>query len=574
MNVLLFTLNAKYIHSSLALRSLRANLNKGADCEILELTINNRPEDILAAIYEKKPDILGLSCYIWNIRMLLDTADSIKKLLPRVRIIAGGPEAAHSAEELLRRHKIDMIIPGEGEEVFARLAENGFDPRGIDGVAYLDGGGRFIHRPAPPPDISRLRFAYDGTKSVADGELLNKIVYYETSRGCPYACAYCMSALAGGVRRLPLVTVFQQLDTLSAMKPKQIKFTDRTFNSDRGYALEIWRHLIENDNSVTNFHFEISGALLDGDALELLKTARQGLFQFEIGVQSTNPKTLAEIDRPADVPRLLSTVRQLLAPQNIHIHLDLIAGLPHEDFGRFQNSFNEVYACMPHQLQLGFLKVLSGSKMEKKAKEYDLIYSRNAPYEVLSTRWLNYEQLRILHGIAKMVDLYYNSARFSHIISHLISYFSDPFSFFLRLWLHYESASAGKPVSAMGSHDLLAEFARSHDLEITERMQWLTKFDLLLHEKPRKLPAWVTVDLSRRSRKQIQGFFMNPANIATYLPEYQGETSTCVERIAHLEIFPFDPVTGVPGVVAVVFNYKRKDMLGRALSRILPFDAL
>jgi hypothetical protein len=252
----------------------------------------------------------------------------------------------------------------------------------------------------------------------------------------------------------------------------------------------------------------------------------------------------------------------------------LIAGLPYEGLDRFQRSFNEVYACAPHQLQLGFLKVLSGSKMEQKAKEYGLVYSRSAPYEALCTRWMRYEEFGLLRGIARMVDVYYNSARFSHILRHLLSCFPDPFSFYRLLWLYYESVTERKPVSGMGTYELLADFAQSHGIEMTEEMQWLAKYDLLLHEKPRKLPAWVTVDLSRKYRKQIQSFFRNPANIAAYLPEYEGESSSHVERTAHLELFPFDPSTGAPGAVAVVFNYQRRNLLGVALAQSLPAEAL
>jgi hypothetical protein len=418
-------------------------------------------------------------------------------------------------------------------------------------------------------DLDKLAFAYPDLRELGD-----RALYYESMRGCPFACSYCTSSIERGVRKRNLDLVFVDLAVFLYHKVRQVKFVDRTFNCDPKHSRAIWEWLMAHDNGITNFHFELSGELLDGDTIAFLAGARPGLFQFEIGVQSTNPQTLAEIDRPAEVARLLRNGGLLLAPGNIHVHLDLIAGLPYEDFERFGHSFNQVYALRPHQLQLGFLKVLSGSKMEKMAKAYELVYSPNAPYEALSTRWISYEQMSLLRGMAKMVDVYYNSARFSHIIAYLITCFSDPFTFYRLLWLHYVKAAAGRPVSEMGHYELLADFAGAQGIAVTEEMQWLAKYDLLLHGKPRKLPAWVKVDLSREYRGRIQGFFMNPERVAEYLPEYGGESSKQAERTAHLEVFPFDPATGAQGAVAVVFSYRRRDLLGRAATRRVSMGAL
>ena len=501
MKILLTTLNAKYIHSSLALRSLRANLPEGIhDCEILELTINNHPEEILAAIYRHKPDVLGLSCYIWNVQMLLEAADELKKVLPQVKIIAGGPEATHSAEEILLSHKIDVVVRGEGEEAFAQLAEKGFDPCSVDGALYLEGG-QVISRPLPPPDINRLQFAYSRTKTLAGDGLQNKIIYYEASRGCLYSCAYCMSSLAGDVRRLSLATVFEQLSELIALKPALIKFVDRTFNSDERYAYEIWRYLIVNDNNITNFHFEISGGLLNADTLALLKTARPGLFQFEIGVQSINMQTLAAIRRPDNLEKICSNARELALYNNIHIHLDLIAGLPYEDFCSFKESFNTVYSLSPHMLQLGFLKLLKGTALRADAERYRMIYKTTAPYEVLSTAWLAFDDILRLKRVEDALNVYYNSGQFKGTVKFLIQFFNSPFDFYdsIAHELRFgEGINRARPRLVRE----LYEFGKSI-CDNERKLCDLLRFDLCLNESPRSLPDWLRSDIPVEVKKRM-----------------------------------------------------------------------
>lgn len=575
LQTVLVAVNAQYIHTGLGARSICAYAKQKAvgAVSLLEVTVNHREPEVLESLWAAQADVYLFSCYIWNTEMILRLVRDLRKLRPEAVIGLGGPQVGYQGPDFLRGlPEVDVILTGEGEEtvcdLLGRLSQG--QPLGeCPGILCREGGQVVATPKRPPMEMDRLAFAYPDLDRLG-----RRIVYYESMRGCPFACSYCTSSIERGVRKRSLPLVFADLSVFLAQGVEQVKFVDRTFNCDEKHARGIWEWLVEHDNGVTNFHFELSGELLEEEDLAFLSGVRPGLFQFEIGVQSTNPATLREIDRPADVRRLFEKVRRLLQPGNLHVHLDLIAGLPHEGWDEFQSSFHAVYACLPHQLQMGFLKVLSGSKMEKKAEDYGLVYSSNAPYEVLSTRWMSYGQLCLLRGVARMVDLYYNSARFSHLLSHLLPHFDAPFSFYQLLWLHYANVTEGRPLSEMGAYDLLADFARKQGIPIDETMQWWAKYDLLLHEKPRKWPSWVTVDGSKEYRKPIQRFFQDPANIAAYLPEYQGEASTRVERTAHLEVFPFDPATGEPGAVAVVFNYKKRDLLGVALARTLPAEAL
>lgn len=571
----LVAINAQYIHTSLSVRSIGAYVRHNAsfEMELLEYTINHHEHDILESLYQSKADAYLFSCYIWNIEMILRLVRDLRQLRPDTFIGLGGPQVCYQGEKYLRAQpEVDAILTGEGEETVCRLMrllQDGNPLRDCPGLLYRESGQYVSTPPLSPLPLDALRFPYPDIEA-----LQHRIFYYESMRGCPFSCSYCTSSIQRGVRMRSLPLVFADLAIFLQHRVPQVKFVDRTFNCDKKRSLAIWTWLAAHDNGITNFHFELSGELLDEDTLTFLANVRPGLFQFEIGVQSTHPKTLAEIDRPARLPQLFTQIRRVLSSGNIHVHLDLIAGLPYESLETFQTSFNDVYAFSPHQFQLGFLKVLPGSKMEERATDYGLAYSQSAPYEVLFTHWLDYGQLCLLHGVASMVDMYYNSARFSHIIAHLISHFPTPFSFYHALWKYYRGTTEGKPLSQTGHYDLLAGFAQQQGMKITEQMQWLAKYDLLLHEKPRKLPAWITVDLSREYRKQIQQFYMNPANITTYLPEYQGETSLHIERTAHLEVFPFHPETGAEGLAAIILNYKRKNILGLAQMHTLPMEAL
>ena len=575
LKTMLVAVNAKYIHTGLGVRSIAAYVRRETDFEIdfSEYTINQHEQDILESLYQSKADVYLFSCYIWNIEIIMRLVRNLRQLCPDASIGFGGPQVGYQGELCLQANPdVDFVMAGESEQTVCELIHlmsEGKTLKDCLGVVYREGNATVANPARLPMPLDALAFAYPDID-----ELPHRIIYYESMRGCPFACSYCTSSIERGVRKRSLPLVFTDLAIFLKHHVPQVKFVDRTFNCDKHHARAIWEWLATHDNGVTNFHFELSGELLDDETLAYLAGIRPGLFQFEIGVQSTHPETLTEIDRAANVPHLLAQVCKLLAHGNIHVHLDLIAGLPYESFDRFQSSFNNVYACLPNQLQLGFLKILPGSKMAKIAKEYGLAYSQNAPYEILFNQWLDYPQLNMLRGIAKMVDIYYNSGRFSHMLSYLVPYFSTPFLFYQALWLHYESDAAGNPVSQIGYYDILNRFMRQHGIEANEKIQWFAKYDLLSHEKPRKLPVWVSVNLAQAYRKRIQAFFMDPIKTASFLPEYKGISSMQMERTAHLEIFPFHPGTGEAGEVAVLFNYKRRDITGLAHACILPADSL
>lgn len=569
----LVAVNAQFIHTGLGVRSIAAYARQHTDAAIqrMEFTINQPEQEVLSALFECGADAYLFSCYIWNIEFILRLTRNLRQLLPKARIGLGGPQVSYQGEVLLKAEpQIDWIVVGEGEETVCQLVDLLGEQAPLKecrGLVYREDEQVITTAARPPLPLDALAFAYPDLEA-----LPNRIFYYESMRGCPFSCSYCSSSMERGVRKRSLPLVFADLSVFLAHRVPQVKFVDRTFNCDPTHALAIWKWLAEHDNGVTNFHFELSGELLDEEMLTFLAGVRPQLFQFEIGVQSTNVETLREIDRPANLARLFSRVNRVREPGNIHIHLDLIAGLPYEGYASFQTSFNAVYACRPHQFQLGFLKVLSGSKMQREAPTYGLLYSDHAPYEVLATRWISYPQIVLLHGVTYMVNLYCNSFRFQHILAHLVPMFPDAFSFYLALWLHYQKVTEGKPLSDMGQYSLLESFMRSQGLVITDKMRWLTKYDLLLHEKPHKLPPWVTVDLSAAYRDAIRGFFMQPGNIDRYLPEYATEPSVRVERTAHLEVFPFDPESGAEEGVAILFNYRRRNMVGIAEATVLPLQ--
>lgn len=571
----LVAINAQYIHTGLGVRSLAAYVRRETDAavEVLELTINTPQQEILAALYRSEANVYLFSCYIWNIELTLRVARNLRRLLPDAQIGLGGPQVSYQGPKMLDSEpEIDFIVTGEGEATVCELLgllRNGISLGACRGLVIREGGHPVATPARPLLPMDALPFAYPDLNT-----LQHRIFYYESMRGCPFACSYCSSSIERGVRKRSLPLVFADLAVFLEHRVPQVKFVDRTFNCDKTHALSVWKWLATHDNGVTNFHFELSGELLDEEMLRFLAGVRPQLFQFEIGVQSTNPSTLREIDRPANLTVLFNRVKRLLEPGNIHVHLDLIAGLPYEGYERFQASFNDVFACKPHQLQLGFLKVLPGSKMERMAQAYGLLYTANAPYEVLETHWIRYPEILALQGVASMVQVYYNSFRYPHILQHLVALFPDAFTFFQALSKHYEQVSDGRPLSDMAYYALLESFVRSQGLEVTEKMRWLTKFDLLLHEKPHKLPEWIAVDESSAYREAIQRFFMNAENIAAYLPEYAQETSLRAERTAHLEVFPFHPENGAAGKVAVVFNYRRRDVTGAACFHVIPIEAL
>lgn len=573
MNTLLIGINAKYIHSNLAIRSLKQYAAKRRihSVELAEFTINQHRSFILSEIYKHKPELIGFSCYIWNYEMIVLLAAELKKILPETLIFFGGPEVSFNPAEILQKTAADLIICGEGEESFYRLVsalEQGNSLASVPGIAYRKVDGYAVTPPAPLLSMDDLPFVYQNMDDLA-----HKIIYFESSRGCPFQCQYCLSGQDRTVRFMSLDKVFSALDFFLSKRVRQVKFVDRTFNCDRVYALAVWQYLKEHDNGYTNFHFEIAAELLDNDTLSFLKTVRKGFFQFEIGVQSTNPDTLQAICRITKIDLLRHIVGSLKEGGNIHLHLDLIVGLPYEDYHSFRQSFNHVYELSPDQFQIGFLKLLKGSGLAHNTKNYGIVCSETPPYEVLFTDALPYSDLLRLKRIEDMVETYYNSNRFHKTVSYLLTFFDDPFSFFEALAEFYETSEYHLVSHTnLDYYTILYRFFHSICEKNDTIFQWNAKFDLYSHEKAKRMPEWLTVSLIPEYKTKIYQFYEQPQQIQALLPEYQEYEPKQIGRMAHIEVFPFHPITGALQKTAVLFNYKSCDLLGNAAYTIINLE--
>ncbi|MEG0501577.1 MAG: B12-binding domain-containing radical SAM protein [Cellulosilyticaceae bacterium] len=491
MKVLFVSLNAKYVHSSLALRYIKDYCQEYKNnTKILELTINHDENQMIRQIYAEKPDVIGFSCYIWNMADIKKLIPTLKKILPQTEIILGGPEVSYHSTELMEELDIDMIMEGEGEEIwdeYLSYKTSGMPLlKDIDGIIYKDRltSQVVINKARKLIDLSKLPFVYDNL----DG-LEHRIIYYEASRGCPFNCQYCLSSIEKGVRFLPVDRVKQELQYFLDNRIMQVKFVDRTFNTKKKYAMEIWQYIIENDNNYTNFHFEIAAELLDDEMIEALKTARPGLIQFEIGVQSTNIEVLTTIKRRMPFEDIASITNKIKSLGNIHQHLDLIAGLPLEDYSSFRQSFNDVISLRPEQFQLGFLKLLKGSGLRKDASKYGIVYKEEAPYEVLYTDYLSYDEMIRLHNIEEMLERYYNSERFKTSLEYLYTLFDTPFDFYQALANYWEEKSYDKVSHKKASYYIyLVEFVSEFKNANLSLVKELVKFDWFTHEFIKEVP--------------------------------------------------------------------------------------
>lgn len=557
MKFLLVALNAKYIHSNPALYSLRAyaGAELSEHVEIAEYTINHSFTDVLADIYKKKPDVIGFSCYIWNIQMILELVTELKKLLPEVPVWLGGPEVTYDAPEVLKEYPVLAgIMIGEGEATFrellgyyVRMSENS-----EQGVLSAEGGaadslrkikGLCLHSGFTPmrelTDLSSLPFLYEDLDRFE-----NRIIYYESARGCPFRCSYCLSSLDKTVRLRDLDTVKRELQYFLDHRVKQVKFVDRTFNCNHRHATEIWRYILEHDNGITNFHFEIAADILSEEELALLHRMRPGLVQLEIGVQSTNPETLEAIHRNMEVEKLRQIVASINRGKNVHLHLDLIAGLPYEDFESFGRSFDRVYAMRPEQLQLGFLKVLKGSELWKRVAEFGICYADKSPYEVLYTKWLDFSEVLRLKRIEEMVELYYNSNQFRYTLKFLEQAFVSPFRMFLALAEFYEEKGYFVTSPARSyRYQVLFSFACTVDKAHEAVYRELLTFDMYLRENLKSRPEFAR-DL-QEYREVFRDFYKQEEEQRTYLPEYVEYDSKQLARLTHVEPF-FFPVWDMP----------------------------
>ena len=579
MKILLVAVNAKYIHSNLGIYSLKAYARQQLEAnpprtqdpvtiELAEYTINHQLDACLQDLYRRKPDVIGFSCYIWNIESIRSLAADIRKLLPHVPLWLGGPEVSYDARKVLQDMPfITGVMKGEGEETFAQLVryyvDNGTeDPadcgkvRGqglsrLTGLTYRGPDGAITDTGIRPVmDLSRIPFSYDCIKLE---ELEHRIIYYESSRGCPFSCSYCLSSIDKQIRFRNLDLVKEELLFFLNAGVPQVKFVDRTFNCKKSHAMAIWRWIQEHDNGVTNFHFEIAADLLGEEEMELLAGMRPGLVQLEIGVQTTNVQALEAIRRKTDIDEIRRITSRINAGRNVHQHLDLIAGLPYEGMESFQKSFDDVYSMEPEQLQLGFLKVLKGSYMEEKAPDYGLVYSSTPPYEVLSTRWLSYDRILELKTVEDMVEVHYNSRQFTCTLKALEKEFPSPYQMFLAMGEYYQKHGlTGMNHSRIARYEILFAMIEEylHGPSVEAYRDRLTA-DLYLRENVKSRPSFARDQAPYKSK--IRDFFISEEKNPRYLAGYEGFDSRQMSKMAHVE--------AMGDKTLVLFDYRNRDAL-------------
>ncbi len=566
MNILLVAINAKYIHSNLAVYNLRAYANqykkkenqRESVIELAEYTINQSFQEILTDLYLRKPDFLAFSCYIWNIEFVKEIIVEIHKLYPQVPIWLGGPEASYCGVELLENWpQLSGVMVGEGEETFTELVDyytsEKKDDKALDGVqgivyrnekdeAQVTEGRKIM-------DLSKVPFVYDEV-----GEFDHKIIYYESSRGCPFSCSYCLSSIDKNLRFRDIEIVKKEIKKFLEHKVKQVKFVDRTFNCNHKHTMEIWKFMKEHDNGITNFHFEVAADLLTAEEIQLLSTMRKGFVQLEIGVQSTFRDTILEIKRVMDFEKVSEVVRKIQAGGNIHQHLDLIVGLPHETYVGFQNSFNEVYALHPEQLQLGFLKVLKGSYMYQQRETYGLVYQSKPPYEIMYNQWVSYDEVLELKAVEEMLEVYYNSGQFVHTMEWLERLFETPFAMYREMSQYYQRQGYGEK-----KHTRLARYEILYDMmqgkvkgnpEMEAQLYDTLMLDLYLRE-----PAKVRPHFARPyeiEKQLVRNFFEKEEQLHQVLKGYEGYDKRQMSKMTHVEILEGKHM---------LFDYRNREVL-------------
>lgn len=576
MKTLLTAVNAKYIHSNLAVYSLKAYAERFfEDISLAEYTINQTFDDILMDIYRQKPDLLCFSCYIWNISFVGQLLEEIPKILPGTEVWLGGPEVSYDAEDVLTRYPmLRGVMCGEGEETFLELVRfyhgEGDGLGTVKGIVYREETGEIRRTDAREiMDLSRVPFVYERIE-----DFKNRIIYYESSRGCPFSCSYCLSSVDKCLRFRDLELVKKELQFFIDHEVPQVKFVDRTFNCKHSHAMEIWSYIREHDKGITNFHFEVAADLLNEEEIDLIGRMRPGLIQLEIGIQSANPDTITEIRRKMDLDKVREIAEKLRSGKNVHRHLDLIAGLPFEDYESFVHSYNEVYAMRPEQLQLGFLKVLKGSLMHEKVNEYGLVYQGRPPYEVLSTKWISYSDIIRLKEVEEMTEVYYNSAQFRNVMEHLEKAtkknkercFESAFAMYASLAAYYEQNNlSGISHSRIDRYRILYDFMKAQGLEKEEEyIEWLT-LDLYLRDNVKNRPEFLGE--SKVSKEEAFAFYRAEAEEHRYLKGYEGYEMRQIRKMTHLEriggkLFVFDyrsrdPLTGDATVQEVSVDSER-----------------
>ena len=554
MKILLAAVNAKYIHSNLAVYSLKAYAGDPA-VEIGEYTINQQKDDILMDIYKRQPDILCLSCYIWNLDYIEEIVLEIGKLRPDMPIWLGGPEVSYDAKEVLRRLPcVKGVMKGEGEVTFLEVLDHYHGKRDdlskIPGLTYRNED-EIVETPwRPVMDLSKVPFVYDHME-----DFEHKIIYYETSRGCPFSCSYCLSSVDKRLRFRDIELVKKELQFFLDHKVPQVKFVDRTFNCKHDHSIAIWKYIMEHDNGITNFHFEIAADILNEEELKLLEQMRPGLVQLEIGVQSTNPKTIKEIHRVMDFEKVSRIVRRIQDKGNVHEHLDLIAGLPYEDVESFAHSFDDVYALKPEQLQLGFLKVLKGSFMQEHQEEYGIVHKAHPPYEVLYTKWISYEDVLRLKGIEEMVEVYYNSRQFTNTMEELEKEYDSAFTMYDRLASYYEDNGYNAVQHKRSArYEILLNYIRLHHKEKEDLFREVLTYDYYLRENAKSRPEFAGEYLVEKDVART--FYEKEEETHTYLPDYGKYDRNQMRKMTHLEYFKLADTY-------ILFDYQNRNPLNQ-----------
>ncbi len=561
---LLVAINSKYIHSNLAVYCLKAATAYSDKVCIREFTINNQLEDILKNIYLEKPDVIGISCYIWNINYVKELLPELNKLLPGVKIWLGGPEVSYNTEEYAGRYEnVAGVIKGEGEAVFKELMDCYMEGRekdipSIPGITTVSDGKNIDNPCTLVYDMSDSVMPYYAAGYKED-DYKNKIIYYESSRGCPFSCSYCLSSVDKHLRFRNTELVLTDLKVFLDNKVALVKFVDRTFNCNREHSRKILRFIRDNDNGITSFHFEIAADILEEEDIRIMNSLRPGLIQLEIGVQSTNQDTIKAIHRVMNLDKLRNNVAAIRKCRNIHMHLDLIAGLPYEDINSFRKSFNDIYDMKPDNLQLGFLKLLHGSLMREEKDKYGIVARDIPPYEVLYTKYLSYDDILKLKQVEKVLDMYYNSNMFVLSVRYLSGSFDDSFAMYELLSECFERRySDGSLPSRNGKFELLYDFAgdylNEHDMMVFGEM---LRFDMYLRDNVKSLPECFAFnkDESLRAKK------------------YSGEHK--LTKAEHIEIFKINPVeyrdngNVVCGDTVIYFDYLIRDYDNNATIKIL-----
>ncbi len=568
-NILLVGVNAKYIHSNPAIYSLKMYAKKHCnsckerdEVEIVEYTINQSRDFILADLYKRRPSMAAFSCYIWNWSMIQELIVELPKILPDIDIWLGGPEVSFHAKELLGQYPmVTGIMIGEGEETFAELVEcycrRDRELGHIKGIITKAAG---YTGDRAPLSMDEIPFLYEDLSLFE-----NRIIYYESQRGCPFRCAYCLSSIDKTVRLRSMELVERELQFFLDNNVKQVKFIDRTFNCNAKHAIAVWRYILEHDNGVTNFHFEIAADLITKEQLKLISKMRPGLIQLEIGVQSTNAETLHAINRYTDLEQLREMVATIRSYENVHQHLDLIAGLPYEDYESFAKSFDEVYAMRPQQLQLGFLKVLKGSPIEERTGEYGIIYSSRPPYEVLYSNWISYVDVQRLKGVEEMVELYYNSGQFVHTLPIVQQEFDSAFGMYEALAQYYEEHNYFVQAPARGyRYQVLLEFAvgKNPDRELLYRE--LLTYDMYLRENLKSRPVFA--GNQELYKEQVKDFYRQEAKEWNYLKDYESYNSVQLQKMTHMECFEYpvwreNPIERLEKPAFILFDYKHRNSI-------------